>query len=106
MFQVGQVVVCVDDQFMEGIAELYSKLPVKDQLYTVRETDIGQKISDGQPAQVLRLHEIYGVRTGPSQREAGFDSARFAPLLDESTEAMLAEICEEPRVVPVKVPVQ
>jgi hypothetical protein len=81
----GQKVVCVNDTFAAPVRSLYQQLPVKDNIYTVREVFLGREriIHGGDSATVgLLLEEI----TNPpdpfhqGQQELGFSSERFAPL--------------------------
>ena len=37
MFKPGEIVVCVDDKFPEGILDIYNALPCKGSTYTVRD---------------------------------------------------------------------
>jgi hypothetical protein len=39
----GQKVVCVNDTFSPTIRALYKQLPVKDNIYTVREVFLGRE---------------------------------------------------------------
>ncbi len=42
MFQKGQKVVCIDDQFTREVHLVYTQLPKKDTTYTVRAVYIGR----------------------------------------------------------------
>ncbi|MDD2765618.1 MAG: hypothetical protein PHE83_16775 [Opitutaceae bacterium] len=93
--QVGKKVVCVDDAFPEIIRRLYTELPRKNAVYTVREVSLGREklavIKDGkivphgasaEGATVrLLLDELHN---GPDPlcagRELGFNAERFREL--------------------------
>ncbi|MEY2880017.1 MAG: hypothetical protein RLZZ15_2397 [Verrucomicrobiota bacterium] len=81
----GQRVICVNDVFSATVRALYKQLPVKDNIYTVREVFLGREkiVKGGDSATVgLLLAEL----TNPpdpfhqGKQELGFSSERFAPL--------------------------
>jgi len=81
----GQKVVCINDSFPEIIRAIYKELPVKDNIYTIREVFLGREkiVKGGDTATVgLLLVEL----TNPpdpfhqGEQELGFSSERFAPL--------------------------
>ena len=97
----GQKVVCINDTFTPAIRALYKQLPVKDNIYTVREVFLGREkiVKAGDSATVgLLLEEL----TNPSdpfhrgEQELGFSSERFAPL-----NTLPDEVVEEEEVVGV-----
>lgn len=103
MFEVGEKVVCVDDRFHPEIAFLYTALPEKGKVYTVRECEPGrskwmseQKGWDSVDMKVL-LSELLNpvdpstLKGCPS--ELGFAARRFAPL--DSLENLESEEVEE-----------
>jgi hypothetical protein len=90
MFEKGQKVVCVDDDFTPAVLALYEKVPVKDTVYTIRTVYVGRgnvlkKDSGKMDGEIgVLLEEIRNpvdpsLRTGLSG-ELGFRSERFAPL--------------------------
>lgn len=81
----GQKVICVNDTFSPAIRALYKELPVKDNIYTVREVFLGREriVKGGDSATVgLLLVELTNPRDPFHQgdQELGFTSERFAPL--------------------------
>jgi len=83
----GQKVVCINDTFPLSIRTLYKELPVKGDMYTIREVFLGREkiVRGGDSATVgLLLHEL----TNPpdpyhnGKQELGFSSERFAPLTE------------------------
>lgn len=95
VMQVGQQVVCVDDQFPKPLAKYYLNLPIKDKIYTVRAVFVGRGVmhpgresADGEIGLLLK-ELINGIDPrNKYQQELGFNSERFRPLryLDPRTE--------------------
>ena len=93
--QKGQKVVCVNDTFSEFVRHLYEQLPVKGEIYTIREMFLGREkiVKGGESATVgLLLEELHNPPDPFHQgkQELGFSSERFAPLNelpDEKAEA-------------------
>jgi len=90
MFDIGQKVACINDEFSATIRHLYSQLPVKDEIYTVRSVDIGRaKVTSeaggsNEVSYLVLLEELKNpddpyMKEGAGQ-EMGFRSDRFAPL--------------------------
>lgn len=81
MFEPGQRVVCIDDQFPPGVLDVFNALPVKGTTYTVRDivpgSGWGGREKDQQPAvylvELVNLPNRYGI-------EPGFACRRFAEL--------------------------
>ena len=81
----GQKVVCINDTFTPPVRALYQQLPVKDNIYTVREVFLGREkiVKGGETATVGLLLEELKNPTDPfhqGEQELGFTSERFAPL--------------------------
>jgi len=81
----GQKVVCINDTFTPTIRALYKQLPVKDNIYTVREVFLGREkiVKGGDSATVGLLLEELKNPPDPfhqGEQELGFSSERFAPL--------------------------
>jgi hypothetical protein len=81
----GQKVVCINDTFTPPIRALYKQLPVKDNIYTVREVYLGREkiVKGGETATVGLLLEELKNPPDPfhqGEQELGFSSERFAPL--------------------------
>jgi len=101
MFDKGQKVVCINDDFSATVRHLYRQLPVKDEVYTVREVTIGRaKVTSsaggGNDISYLVLLEELHNPDDPymhenAGQEMGFRSDRFAPLEEVSEEAEAEE---------------
>ena len=81
----GQKVVCINDTFTPTIRALYQQLPVKDDIYTIREVFLGrEKIVKGEDTATvgLLLAELHNPPDPfhAGKEELGFTSERFAPL--------------------------
>ena len=81
----GQKVVCINDTFSPTIRALYKQLPVKDNIYKVREVFLGREkiVRGGDTATVGLLLEELKNPPDPfhqGEQELGFSSERFAPL--------------------------
>ena len=92
MFMPGQKVACVDDRFPLSIEKLYSSLPKKDEIYTVRDLVPGVSLSNSEGETAIYLVEL----VNPSNShgiEYGFNAERFAPLetVDEEAEESVPE---------------
>lgn len=92
----GQKVVCVNDTFTPTIRALYQQLPVKDNIYTIREVFLGREkiVRGGDSATVgLLLAELKNPADPfhQGQQELGFSSERFAPLQEVPEEKVAEE---------------
>ena len=81
----GQRVVCINDVFSPTVRALYRQLPVKDNIYTIREVFLGREkiVKGGDTATVgLLLEELVNPKDPfhQGEQELGFTSERFAPL--------------------------
>ena len=103
MFMPGQKVACVDDRFPLGIEKLYSSLPKKDQIYTVRDLVPGVSLSNTEGETAIYLVELVNPANSHGI-EYGFNAERFAPLetVDETAEESIPEQVgvEEEELVP------
>ncbi len=93
----GQKVVCVDDRFPAWAVKIYTDLPKKGVVYTIREVCLRRETIKGSEAATvaLLLHELHNP-PDPSHKEheeLAFKSERFAPLHEEEMETR-AEIEE------------
>jgi hypothetical protein len=93
----GQKVVCINDTFTPTIRALYKQLPVKDNIYTVREVFLGREkiVKGGDTATVGLLLEELTNPPDPfhqGEQELGFSSERFAPLNELPDEEAEAEV--------------
>jgi hypothetical protein len=90
MFDKGQKLACINDDFSATVRHLYRQLPRKDGIYTVREVRIGRLNVTSAPgggaavSYLVLLEEIHNpddpyMRDGAGE-EMGFRSDRFAPL--------------------------
>ncbi|HEX9782021.1 MAG TPA: hypothetical protein VGA56_04720 [Opitutaceae bacterium] len=97
--RVGQKVVCVNDSFPSYVRELYDQLPVKNEIYTVRESSLGrEKVAvirngklvpnGGSDASVTVRILLEELINGPdpfcSTQELGFNAERFRELEEET----------------------
>ena len=93
MFAPGQKVACVDDQFPLGIEKIYTSLPKKDSIYTVRDLVPGVSLQNTEGETAIYLVELIN----PENRhgiEYGFNAERFAPL-ETDDETLEEEVPEE-----------
>ncbi|MEN9662948.1 MAG: hypothetical protein RL324_1897 [Verrucomicrobiota bacterium] len=96
----GQKVVCVNDSFPDIVRAIYKELPVKDNIYTIREVFLGREkiVKGGDSATVGLLLEELTNPPDPfhkGEQELGFSSERFAPLNEvpeEQEEEAAAEV--------------
>lgn len=83
MFDVGQKIVCVNDNFINAIIEnaFYVNLPEKDKTYTVRDIIPAHSYNGGTKANTcaVLLEEIVNPSNGYDV-ENGFSPMRFVPL--------------------------
>jgi hypothetical protein len=101
MFQTGQKVVCINDEFEPWVYDLYRSLPKKGRIYTVRAVGVGRsnpKFSVNDDAEIqlktaefdilILLHELLNPDDPHSsvKQELGFRSERFAPLQEDTEE--------------------
>jgi len=99
MFQIGQKVVCIDDQFDPLIAQFYHKFPTKNTIYTIRDIRPGISPNCETGEVSVTLDEIYN----PSSKfgiERGYKAERFAPLNnipDEEIKVAEAHEVEKPK---------
>jgi len=101
--QMGQQVVCVDDQFPRPLAKHYVNLPMKDSTYTVRAVFIGRGVmhpagetTHGEIGLLLKELVNDMDPRHKYKQELGFNSARFRPLRDPNVGA--ADVEEPVRV--------
>src|ERR1700737_1005702 len=85
--QVGQQVVCVDDNFATPLAKYYVNLLVKDKIYTIRAIFVGRRVMHPKAGSAdteigLLLRELVNGKDPRNkyQQELGFNSERFRPL--------------------------
>jgi len=79
MFVPNQKVVCIDDKFPLGIEQLYNQLPVKDQIYVIRDIVPGQSLTGSEGEVAVYLIGVVNP-TNKLGIERGFNAERFAPL--------------------------
>lgn len=113
MFQVGQQVVCIDDEFPEVVRLVYEQLPKEGEIYTVRAVYVGRgKIvnktagaSDGEIGillQELKNPPDPGHKGG---NELGFNSERFRALTELTEDEVMHYHEEQEQPQPELVPV-
>lgn len=101
MFQTGQRVVCVNDDFEPWVYDLYRALPKKDQVYTIRAVSVGRskpqfrvddeaqlRITAAEFDLLVLLKELVNPDDPHSsvKQELGFRADRFAPLQEDEVE--------------------
>lgn len=100
MFNTGQKVVCVDDDFAPWVFDYYKQLPKRDSIYTVRSVGMGaanpnwqvsaEGVSRGatEPDFNVLLEELHNPNdpTCSFPQELSFKAERFAPLETEEIE--------------------
>jgi hypothetical protein len=90
MFEPGERVVCVNGDFAPLHKAIYRALPVKDQVYTVRECSLG-RTRTGSPDSgisyrvllVELVNDLDPYMHPDHAEELGFRSDRFAPVISE-----------------------
>ena len=90
MFTSGQKVACVDDQFPLGIEKLYTALPKKDVIYTVRDLLPGVSLQNTEGEVAVYLVELINPANSHGI-EYGFNAERFAPLQTDEDETAVEE---------------
>jgi hypothetical protein len=90
MFDKGQKLACVNDDFSFTVRRLYKQLPRKGSIYTVREVRIGRvKVTSSAKGEnslsyLVLLEELHNpddpYMLDGAGEEMGFRSDRFAPL--------------------------
>lgn len=82
IMQVGQQVVCIDDQFSGKLVKLLLEKPVLGVMYTIRAVYMGRSNKDDSPEVGVLLNELHNPidprHAGKS--EMGFNEIRFKPL--------------------------
>jgi hypothetical protein len=88
--QVGQKVVCINDDFEAWVHEYYDQTPVKGKVYTIRSVSLGRGTLVGSDsAEVKLLLEELHNAPDPHHKgdeELGFRSERFEPLEENEAE--------------------
>ena len=88
--QVGQKVVCINDDFQPWVYEYYDQTPSKGRVYTIRAVSLGRGTLVGSESAEVKLL-LEELHNGPDPRhvggeELGFRSDRFAPLEEKEEE--------------------
>lgn len=109
MFQTGQRVVCINDQFDPWVYDLFKALPRKNSIYTVRALRPGRsnpnfvvddeanlKLTGAEFDILLLLDELINPNDPHSSvpQELGFRAERFAPLQEDLEEMKRVEVVE------------
>ncbi len=107
MFQTGQKVVCINDDFEPWVYDLYRSLPKKNDVYTVRSVGVGRSnptfaVNDDAEIQLtgaefdmlILLKELLNPDDPHStvKQELGFRAERFAPLQEDTEEEEEGEL--------------
>ena len=117
MYQTGQRIVCINDDFEPWVYDLYRSLPKRNQLYTVRSIGMGRsnpkfevdaganlQIKSAEVDFIVLLKELNNPDDPHSslKQELGFRAERFAPLKeDEVEEEMWADADQELELAPM-----
>lgn len=107
MFQTGQRVVCINDDFEPWVFDLFKSLPRRDLIYTVRairpgrsnpsfaiDEDANLSISSAEFDILVLLDELHNPDDPHSsiKQELGFRAERFAPLEEDLEELEEVEL--------------
>lgn len=103
MFQVGQEVVCIDDEFPELIHKIYESLPEEGKTYTVRAVYVARgKVASKNPGSSdgeigVLLNELKNPQDPMhmGQGELGFNAMRFASMQELSEDEIRRETNEK-----------
>jgi len=110
----GSKVVCIDDVFPTWATALYSELPVKDKIYTIRQIDSGllvQNINsdasvkhtfEGVRSFHVLLEEIKNPIHTDSKKEMGFLITRFREIEPPKAESVSHQV-NLTHIKPIKV---
>ena len=105
MFLKGQRVVCVDDDFSDVVRKIYSQLPRRDGVYTIRAVFLGRGSGQSEGEIGVLLEELGNPRDPALKNgldgELGFNSERFAPLQFDSDDHEAVAEKEDELVVTV-----
>lgn len=99
MFDIGQKVVCANDEFHPAIAQYFPTLPKKGRIYTIRDIVPGLNPSMGHEV-ACYLEEIQGS-VNDHGIERGFNVERFAPLNPVQEKILTGTKVEEPEELSV-----
>lgn len=94
----GSKVICVDDSFPKEIVNFYKFLPVKNQVYTIRDVGIGVSWKNEPGEVVVYLEGLVNPSSNkPPYPERGFNQERFReieppPWAKEEEEAPIEEV--------------
>jgi hypothetical protein len=92
--QIGSKVVCIDDSFPEEIEKIYTELPKKDEIYTVRDMILGKNFNGEEGEVAILLNEISNpMMEELSIHEPAFKQERFREV--EPPKAKEEELLEE-----------
>jgi hypothetical protein len=118
MINKGDKVICINDTFEPWVHVLYTELPKKDEIYTIRDVVLGvnPKSIEANPDSSLLLKGIHSITllleelTNPampiSQKEMGFGSWRFAPVWTAEDEASEEVTVSRPNIIQIPTPVR
>ena len=111
--EVGQQVVCVDDQFPKPLAKYYVNLPIRNKVYTIRAVFLGRRLmhpmggaADSEIGLLLQELVNGADPRNMHRQELGFNSERFRPLqhldTDSENEEELVRVRAAPKAEPLK----
>ncbi len=93
-WHVGQLIICVNDDFPDDAGKLFSRLPRKGEVFTIRQVGVCPVMN----ALGIRVEEIIGVMTVYGI-EQGFFASRFRPARKTSLESFTAILNRTPELV-------
>ena len=105
MFEPGEKVVCIDDDFDPEVVAAYHYLPTRNEVYVIRDVGIGRTHPTSPNSAISYKVTLVGMVNPPDPsrpsdpEELGFRSDRFAPLLEQDVEESIEAVIEEPRTI-------
>jgi hypothetical protein len=93
--EVGQKVVCIDDNFPKAVTLFYKSLPKKGQVYVIRDVVLGVNWKGEAGEVCIYLIGLNNPRSKtPPFPERGFNSERFRPLEEMKMKRVEEEVIE------------
>lgn len=115
---IGSKVVCTDDTFEAWVKAIYVDLPVKNEVYTIRDIQRGVNVKTvesnpdssllfkGNETVTILLEELVNGELPLSKLEMGFNYRRFAPINEETVSEEVEEFIYNPKIVELPTPVK
>lgn len=87
IYEIGQKVVCMDEDYPDWAFELYRKIPIKGHTYTIRKVTIGRSDIEDQGTDSLVFCFLFDEIQNPidpyfkgGKQELGFNESHFMTL--------------------------